>query len=358
MRVLILLRDASPNGITTYNRTLSQALTAIGHEVTVAPALEPGGVTASWRLGVRHPVAEPLVRAEVRRLAPDLIYVSHFTQARLAHRLRQTLGVPWVACMHNGHGEDRMAAWSRLLANASGLVTMCETLHHVYAPLAHAQPTPLPMHLSRLPLVLPTDQLPKRVDGAPLTLTYCARLSSQKGPRCEAWLRAAARLPHAHAHRWVVIGGGSYLPQLRRVAVELGLQVEFAGLVADPDPYLRRTDVIAGAGYALMEGMVRGAVGVGLGFGGCWGAVTPANFQQSLAVNFGDHSPAPLPDDPTTIAHQLEQALSLVGTPDARAVSEACRQSFEPGAVAAKLVPFWQGVLSPRAAPVGGLLPN
>lgn len=347
MRVLILLRDGLPNGITTYNRTLSQALKAHGHDVITVPALEPGWTGSPWQLGLRYPLLEPLMRGAVRRLAPDLIYVSHFTQAKLAHRLQQTLGVPWVACMHNGHGEARMREWSRLLASASGLVTMCESLHRLYTPLAPVRAVPFPMLMSRLPLALPPKRGVRDVKSGSLTITYCARLSSQKGPRCEAWLRAAALLPHARAHRWMVIGGGRHLPNLRRLASELGLTVEFVGMVADPDPYLRRTDVIVGAGYALMEGVSRGAVGVGLGFGGCWGTITPANYQQAQAVNFGDHSPVPLPEDPNTIARELESALAMVDTPDADAVSKLCRESVDPSPIAADLVRFWQRALTP-----------
>lgn len=356
MRVLILLRDGSPNGITTYNRTLSQALRALGHAVCASPALEADADTdvASWRLRLRHPWAEPLVRTAVAQWQPDLIFVSHFTQARLAHRLRQTLGIPWFACMHNGHGESRMRAWSQLLANASGVVTLCDTLHRVYEPLAQALPAPVPMCLSRLPLNLPLNSPEHRAADGPLTLTYCARLSSQKGPRCEAWLRAIASLPRLRAHRLLVIGGGSHLPRLRRVAVELGLVVEFVGLVADPAPHLGRTDVITGAGYALMEGLVRGAVGVGLGFGGCWGAITPAGLSAALDVNFGDHSPIPLPHDPATIAQALSQALDSVGTADAVAVTEACRRCFEPKAIAADLVRFWSAAITPADGGVEG----
>ena len=35
MRILILLRDGSRNGITTYNRVLAQALRSQGHSVSV-----------------------------------------------------------------------------------------------------------------------------------------------------------------------------------------------------------------------------------------------------------------------------------------------------------------------------------
>ncbi|MGB4060050.1 MAG: glycosyltransferase [Burkholderiaceae bacterium] len=349
MRVLILLRDAAPNGITTYNRVLARALREEGHDVLVWPDLDTspsfwaGALQGLWL----RPAFERLLRPVVERFAPDVVYVSHFTQACLAQRLQNTLGVPWVACMHNGHSPARMAQWAQLVRHARGLVTMCETLHVVYAPMVQAAPC-IPQLLSRLPLAVPTAPLATRA-SARRVLTYCARLSSQKGPRCEAWLRAIASQPDLRACDIRVIGGGRYLARLRQVAAELGLEVDFVGMVSDPTPYLDRTHVIAGAGYALMEGLVRGGVGIGLGFGGCWGVVTPQRWDEALAVNFGDHCPYPLPDDPDTIAQALSEALAMVGSADAVAVTARCRAVFDPAPIARDLVDFWGKALRPAA---------
>lgn len=347
MRVLILLRDAAPNGITTYNRVLARALREQGHVVHVWPdpdaralAFLGGHLQGVWM----RPLFERFLRPAVARFAPDLVYASHFTQACLAQQLQESLGVPWVACMHNGHSPERMAQWAQLVQKASGLITMCETLHRVYAPMTDAKP-PIPQLLSRLPLVLPSLPLPAR-SAHKRVLTYCARLSSQKGPRCEAWLRGIASQPDLRACEVQVIGGGRYLARLRMVARDLGLTVHFVGMVSDPAPYLERTHVMAGAGYALMEGLVRGCVGVGLGFGGCWGTVTPQRWDEALVVNFGDHCPYPLPDDPETIAHALLGALAMVESSDARAVTERCRTDFDPQPIARHVADFWANAVN------------
>jgi Glycosyltransferase Family 4 len=349
MRVLILLRDAAPNGITTYNRMLARALREQGHEVQVWPdpdappsAFGRGALNGLWM----RPALERFWRSAVARFSPDLVYVSHFTQACLAQRLQESLGVPWVACMHNGHSPARMAQWAQLVRHAQGLVTMCETLHGVYAPMAQA--APIPQCLSRLPLALPTNfpVCPRPTERR--VLTYCARLSSQKGPRCEAWLRAIASLPDLRACDIRVIGGGRHLARLRQVAGELQLAVDFVGMVSDATPYLDSTHVIAGAGYALMEGLARGSVGIGLGFGGCWGVVTPERWDEALAVNFGDHCPYPLPGDPSAIARALSEALAMVGSADTAAVTDRCRSVFDPAPIARDLVDFWSKSL--RAA--------
>ena len=334
MRILVLLRDQSPNGITTYNRIVTDALRQQGHTVEVWPPV------SGWRRGLPlHRLMAPLLSGAVRAFKPDLIFISHYTQAELAATLSKRLGVPWVACMHNGHSPARMAQWKALLGSAAGVVTMCENLHQKYSDLmAAARP---PVLLSRLPL--PAPELRARQPG-PLTLAYCSRMSGQKGPRCAAWLRAVASLPDAKSFKVRVIGGGSYLPQLKSLAQELGLAVEFTGLVPDASPFLADVDVMTGAGYALMEGMVRGASAVALGFAGCWGAVTAENFHQAVAVNFGDHCDTPLPEDAEALAVSLQQAIALRQGDGAERLTALARQHFDAPTVVAELAGFFQSL--------------
>lgn len=347
MRILILLRDLAPNGITTYNRLLAEELRHQGHEVFVWPAY--GGFTRrNWRCWLLHPALSGLVAKGIARLRPDIIYVHHFTQARLAHRMRAQGGVPWFACMHNGHSGSRMAAWEQQFGNAQGIVTMCESLHDLYQQLVDSSTSTSrdskthkpPVLLSRLPIAPPA--MPKHEPDRPITLAYCSRLSGNKGPRCETWLRAIALLPEASCYRILVLGGGSYQGRLKQVAAELSLTVEFTGMVPDTGPYLDQTDVLTGAGYSLIEGLVRGCAGVGLGFGGCVGAVSPERLNAAMAVNFGDHASHPLPDDPAHIAAALRQAIALCRTPGAREVAQRCRSMSTPEGIAQGLLEFWR----------------
>lgn len=347
MRILILLRDLSPNGITTYNRILADELRRQGHDVFVWPAYGKFS-HRNWRCWVLHPTLSELIAHGIARLRPDVIYVNHYTQARVAHLVHTRLGIPWFACMHNGHSDARMAQWARLFGNAQGIVTMCESLRDKYQHLVDTATPPNaagrkpPVLLSSLPLVSPTvPDRPSPGSSAPLTLAYCSRLSGLKGPRCEAWLRAIALLPKATPYRVLVIGGGSHLNRLKQVANDLSLSAEFTGMVPSTEPYLERTDVLAGAGYALMEGLVRGCVGIGLGFGGCFGAMTPDRLSAAMSVNFGDHCPHPLPDDPEHIAAALQEAIAMCNTAEARMVADRCRTTFEPQGIAKRLLQFW-----------------
>ncbi len=345
MRLLILLRDTSPNGITTYNRILAREAMAQGHEVHVWPAsadfAAASGARALRWLPQAHPLFEPLARGWLKRsLQPDLLFVNGYSQARFAHRLRERTGIPWVACMHNGHDAERMAQWRQLYSNASGVVTMCETLRATYARLiGDGTDGQVPPVLgSRLPVEMPA--LRERSGAAPLTLGYCSRLSGKKGPRCQAWLEAIARLPGRERCRVLVIGGGSHLEALKATAARLGLDAEFSGMVADPAPWLDRIDVITGAGYALLEGLLRGAAAVGLGFGGCVGAVTAATLDEAYALNFGDHCPHELPSDPDTIARALTVAIASLNTAGLAEVHARSRKHSASGPIVSELLEF------------------
>jgi hypothetical protein len=342
MRILLLLRDTTVNGITTYNRTLARELARQGHEVHTWPARRQEGFENPVRLPPAHPVLEPLVRPWLtRRLKPDLLFVNHYSQARFASKLRKAAGIPWVACMHNGHSPKRMAQWRELFGNASGVVTMCETLANTYSQLIEAGgPAHKPPVMgSNLPVVMPPlRDRTGRTD--PITLGYCSRLSGSKGPRCQAWLEAIALLPEPARFRVLVIGGGSHLAACQAKAAQLGLNAEFTGTVADPGPWLDQIDVITGAGYALLEGMVRGAAGVGLGFGGCIGAINLQTLREAYALNFGDHCPRDFPSDPTSIADALSEALARLHLPDRLDVNEHIRRTSHPQQVVAGLVDF------------------
>lgn len=377
MRLLLLLRDTSPNGITTYNRILARELVAQGHEVHVWPARSDFGAGRALRLPPAHPLLAPLARPWLKHgLKPDLLFVNSYTQARFAHQLKASAGIPWLACMHNGHSPERMALWLQLFGNADGVVTMCETLRASYARLiadggAAHQP---PVLGSRLPMEMPVLR-ERRADGSAspspgrsqeglgplggptaypqaggpsLTLGYCSRLSGHKGPRCEAWLEAIARLPGRERYRVLVIGGGSHLKALQAKAAALGLNAEFSGMVADPAPLLERIDVITGAGYALMEGLMRGCAAVGLGFGGCIGAITEPTLDEAYALNFGDHCPRAYPGDADSIAAALATAIASLQTPGLARLHQRARAFSAPAPVVRELVDF-MGAALPRA---------
>jgi hypothetical protein len=355
LRVLVLMRNHARNGITTYANTVSDELALQGHTVLHWPP--PGGWRSGGELGwpFLHPLAAPLLAPLLRAARPDVLMAHHYTQARLAAALQQRTGIPWVAVMHNGHSGHRLRQWQALLQGAAGVVTMCEAMHRVYDGLLAAAGGPVgaparPRVLcSRLPL-RPTALAHLAMASGP-HLAYCSRLSGAKGPRCETWLRAIAGDAVLRGARLRVIGGGSDQGRLQRLAQELGLAAEFTGSVPSPVALLTDVDVLTGAGYALIEGLALGCVGVGLGFGGCTGVVDMQGFDAACAVNFGDHSPDPLPSDADTIARALRAALQLRADPQAhRQVHRRALQQFAPGPIVAELAGYLAGAAALRPA--------
>jgi len=342
--VLVLMRNHARNGITTYANTVSHELALQGHTVLHWPP--PHGCRSGGELGwpFLHPLAAPWLAPLLRAAKPDVLMVHHYTQARLAAALQRRTGTPWVAVMHNGHSGRRLCQWQGLLQGAAGVVTMCDAMHRVYDGLLAAPGGPtgspaMPRVLSsRLPL-RPAALAHRPTSG--LQLAYCSRLSGAKGPRCEAWLRAVAGDTVLRGARLRVIGGGSDQTRLQRLASALGLAAEFTGSVPSPVALLTDVDVLTGAGYALIEGLTLGCVGVGLGFGGCTGVVDAQGFDAACAVNFGDHSPNPLPTDAGSIARALRAALQLRADPQARSqVHQRALQHFAAGPVVAELADF------------------
>jgi len=353
MKFLLLLRDLSANGITTYNRQLARELGAQGQQVHAWPSDARINSLSHHPLPLLHPLLLPLARPRIEAIGPDLVLANNYTQARVAHKLCQRLAIPWFAVMHNGHSPQRMSQWARLFENVSGLVTMCDNLHGVYSDLVASQvmgpegKTP-PVLRSRLPIQAPLRCA--RQEGRPLCLAYCSRLSQGKAWCCEAWLRAVARLPQPSQYRLLVMGGGRCLAALKQLSLALGLRVEFTGMVSDPGPLLAQVDLLSGAGYALMEGMAHGCAAVGLGFRGCFGAISLERWAAAKAVNFGDHSEQEFPHDPDWIASQLQMALRLLCSGEASQVAALATQDFAPAPIVREMLVFFKQAMPSRSA--------
>lgn len=354
LRVLVLMRNHSRNGITTYAGTVSSELERQGHQVLNWPPAQ------GWRSGGEmgwpflHPALAAVLAPLVLAARPDVMLVHHYTQATLAAALQRHTGIPWVAVMHNGHGPRRMRQWQALLQGAAGVVTMCASMHLLYERLLapggrSAGPSPTPRVLcSRLPLRPPA--IVNRRTGS-LCLAYCSRLSGAKGPRCETWLRAIAADRELRQMRLRIIGGGGQLAHLRRVAAALGLAVEFTGSVASPPELLADVDVLTAAGYSLIEGLALGCVGVGLGFCGCTGVVDENRFDAACAVNFGDFNLDPLPLDAAAVGQGLRDALRLrADAPANERLRQRALQQFAPGSIVRELAGYLAAAAATRSA--------
>ncbi len=209
----------------------------------------PGRVLEAWRRARRLPgygaarrawladLRRDPTRNRVRRFGQACVLAAelpaevghlhaHFlhTPASVARYAAILLGLPW-SC--SAHAKDiwTLPDWEKRekLADAAWLVT-CSAAgrDHLRALAPAPDKVQLVYHgldFERFPA--PPTRDPGERDGAPLVILSVGRAVEKKGT--DDLLEALARLPAAPAWRFVHIGGGQGLAQLRRRAARLGL---------------------------------------------------------------------------------------------------------------------------------------
>lgn len=341
MRILVVNRDMTVGGGVTYILKLADAMRPLGvetHLIAAGGASEPAlrEVCASvTRTPLLHPIQAPWLAARIRSLRPDVVVAHAYTQARVAAMACGMTRTPLVITMHGYIGGRRVAQFKKLFLKAGRVVVMNENLLRVYT----IDPDVADRFvMSRLPVTWPPNARyePRVAEG----YGYCSRLSTRKAPRCEAWLRAIAAIGPSRA---VVIGDGDEAPRLKRAAEGLGLDVEWWGEVPNAAARFAELDVVAGAGYVAVEAIAAGCAVVGLGFEGCYGAITPGTLADAMAWNYGDQSPHPLPDDPVSIEEGLRQAAAVLESGAAAEVARRCEQEYRDEVVAKRMIQIYSG---------------
>ncbi|MBV6458924.1 MAG: hypothetical protein HONBIEJF_02063 [Fimbriimonadaceae bacterium] len=341
MKVLVVNRDMTVGGGVTYILKLAAAMNPLGvetHLIAAGGASEPAlrEVCASVsRTPILHPIQAPWLAARIRALRPDVVVAHAYTQAKVAAVACGWTKTPLVITMHGFIGGRRVGQFKKLFLKARRVVVMNENLMRVYT---IDQDVADRFVMSRLPVTWPANARhePRKAQ----VFGYCSRLSTRKAPRCEAWLHAIARIRPARA---VVIGDGDEAPRLRRVAEDLGIGVEWWGEVPNASARFVELDVVAGAGYVAVEAIAAGAAVVGLGFEGCFGAVTTATLSDAMAWNYGDQSPEPLPDDAATVERELRKAAAALESGAAAEVAKLCELEYRDEIVARKMVEIYSG---------------
>jgi len=141
-----------------------------------------------------------------------------------------------------------------------------------------------------------------------------------------------------------VIGDGDERPKLERLAVSLGLDVEWAGMLPDASERFADFDVVCGAGYVALEAIAAGAAVVGMGFSGCFGAVDSENFDQAVACNFGDQIAQNVGEPSEVVAGELARAVKVLARGDALAARQRMRTLFDADRVGREMVGLYEAV--------------
>lgn len=339
MRVLFVNRDTIVGGGNTYLVHLGRALVEQG---AWAGILVSGGgawlprFQASFRttkvIPLYHPIQAPLLALALRRHKIDVVNSHAFTQARIADRACRLARVPHVVTMHGGIGPRRKLQYRPILERAAATIVMNERLALFYGQLGIPADR---IVLSRLPLPMPRQARLEPREAR--RFAYCSRLSGNKAPKCAAWLRGLAEARLA-AERITVIGDGDERSKLERLASDLGLDVEWAGAMSDAAERFGEFDVVCGAGYVALEAMAAGCAVVGMGFSGCFGAVTPENLDRAVACNFGDQILQTVGEPAEVVAQELQKAAHALSGGGALDTSDRVRELFDAGEVGRRLL--------------------
>ena len=345
MRVLFVNRDAVVGGGNTYLVHLGRTLGVLGARAEIL--VSSGGAwlprfRESFRTAkvvpLYHPLQAPLLALALRRHRIDVVNAHAFTQARIADRACQLARVPLVVTMHGGIGPRRKVQYRPILGRARATVVMNERLALFFREVGVPEER---IVLSRLPVVLPERA---RLEARPArSFAYCSRLSGNKAPKCAAWLRGVAEAG-LDVDRITVIGDGDERPKLERLAVSLGLDVEWAGMLPDASERFADFDVVCGAGYVALEAIAAGAAVVGMGFSGCFGAVDSENFDQAVACNFGDQIAQNVGEPSEVVAGELARAVKVLARGDALAARQRMRTLFDADRVGREMVGLYEAV--------------
>lgn len=349
MRVLIVNRDMTVGGGTTYILALARMLAREGDSASLlaagGPRL-PGMIDAFAAAGgqvCKKALLFPWDRAWFARFLrahpADVVNVHNLRGMDLCVEPCLDAGVPFVATFH---APPRPKQVDLALENASLIVVMNETMRDCVTQAGAPQGR---IFLSRLPVDLPALRAADRRAGAGnFVVTYCSRLSGLKGPLALGLMEAAGQLSRSMPDlTCVVIGGGPLRRRVAQKAQEINAHagraiVQVLGARLDAAQYLAGTSVAVGAGYVAVEALVGGAYVIGLGVRGCYGLVTEENFAEAVARNFGDHSPVYHASSPGILADAIQRAHTMWLERPECALRERAERVFSLEAVGPPLV--------------------
>lgn len=281
MRILMLSWEYPPRivgGIARHVEEISEALVAQGHEVHVVTADHPGtyehetvnGVHLhrvknwsfdppdflSWVLQLQHGMVAYALEAH-RETPFDIVHAHDWLTAHAGITLKKALGVPLIATIHAteaGRNRGHLASEFSKFVNHMEW-RLCFEAWRVIVCSGYM------WHEAKTAFGVPDDKLDVVPNGVKFTkfdrtmskaeraefrrrfvadgqklVFFVGRMTPEKG--AQVLLEAVPKvLAENHDARFVIVGKGGFLPDLKRRAHELGVSayVNFTGFVSDED---------------------------------------------------------------------------------------------------------------------------
>jgi len=283
------LLDAIPAGVRVVDLGARRARGAIGRlrrymreerpAALLSVAFQSNILTMAASLGLRR---KPRIVLSVRN-AYSATLAANRPATRIWLSAATRLLYPradWIVGISNGTAED--------LRRNAGL--SADRVRTIYNPVLRGD--------FGLLAAAPADQLDMSDDGSARIISV-GRLTRQKDQA--TLLRAFAEVARSRPARLLILGEGELRPELEALAAELGVadRVELPGVLANPFPYMRESDLFVlssaweGFGNVLVEAMATGipVISTDCPHGpreiledGKWGPLVPPGDPKALAA--------------------------------------------------------------------------
>ncbi len=382
MRILHVLSAEFFAGSAAYAVQLAEAHRAQGHAVWLVSDAErlPTGAPqiqapiSNRRYGQRLRNGR-LVRQLVRAEQIDVVHAHSRAASWVCYFALRGLKIPLVSTVH---GRQHLHASTSLFdIYGDKVIAICANLKtHLIEEVRMA-----PTKIVAVPNGVAFDEqlagsreqlqgdghslLPANGPQAP-RIAFIGRFNGGKGERAAALLQHVfpALLAEFPALRLALIGGElAHLPAagkgaLAQLQADFGARVEVVGFTGDVAGWLARTALTIGAGRVAIEALGAGRPVLALGEAGYAGLVTPANFEDAAASNFGDISARAAPSA-VDFGAVLAEARAFLAGGGPRAVPPALqavvRARYGLARVAAEVLAVYQAARMQKAVP--GFLP-
>ena len=376
MRILHVLSANFFAGSVAYAVALAEAHHREGHQVWLASdAAALPTVAAQVQLPIsQRKYGQRLrniraLRALVRQHNIDVVHAHSRAASWVSYFALRGLGVPLVSTVH---GRQHLHTSTSLFdIYGQKVIAICENLaEHLREEVKMA-----PAKIAVVPNGVDFQRGAKAKEEGQgtssdstfdsLRLAFIGRFNGPKGERAAVLLQHVfPPLLQEFGHLRVALIGGELeqLPEagktaLKQLQSQYGDRIEVIGFTDDVVGWLRRTDLVIGAGRVAMEALGEGRAVLALGEALYAGPVSAASYPEAAASNFGDISarigeaksfdPAPVLTDARAFLAQPHRV--------APALAQQVRHDYSLARVAARVLGVYESARMALAAP--GFIP-
>ncbi len=383
MRILHVLSANFFAGSVAYAVALAEAHHREGHQVWLASDAAALPTVAGQ---VQLPISQRkygqrlrnirALRELVRRHEIDVVHAHSRAASWVSYFALRGLGVPLVSTVH---GRQHLHASTSLFdIYGQKVIAICENLaQHLREEVKMA-----PAKIAVVPNGIKWEVKIKNEEvkinsedatssdsiftssfltSASLRLAFIGRFNGPKGERAAALIQHVfPPLLREFAQLRVTLIGGELeqLPEAGKTALaelqrQYGERVEVIGFTDDVVSWLRRTDLVIGAGRVAMETLGEGRAVLALGEALYAGPVSPESYPETAASNFGDILPQLRPAAPFDPAPVLADARAFLAQPYrvAPALQARVRADYDLARVARRVLGVYESARMALAAP-------